>query len=340
MNSIERVLAVVNGEPTDRPPVSLLLSLYGARLTDCPLDTYYRDAAAYVRGQAAVRETFEPDILFAPFALALEGEAFGSRINFRPAQAPTLAEPVLSSVAELEKLEIPAVESSSQLLYLHETLRLLAAEHGRELPIAAIALSPIDLPVMLMGIEGWLETILFDKPAASAMLDMTIPYFVQRINDLFAAGAAFVVMPALFGNPTIVTNDALEELALPVLRKAFAQIKGPLIIHSGGVSLAPFLELFAGLPNMAGFVVNDSEDLQLARQKAGADAVLLGNLNGPELYRLSPEEIFSACRLLLRQQVDDRRFILGTSAADITLQTSQEQIQAICRAARSGEGRR
>ena len=78
MNSIERISATLQGKPTDRRAVSLLLPLYGARLTDCKPSKYYTDAAAYARGQSAVRETFQPDVLFGPFAVALEGAAFVS----------------------------------------------------------------------------------------------------------------------------------------------------------------------------------------------------------------------------------------------------------------------
>ncbi|MCP4414546.1 MAG: uroporphyrinogen decarboxylase, partial [Gammaproteobacteria bacterium] len=37
MNSRERVLAAFHGKPMDRRAVSLVLSLYGARLTQCEL---------------------------------------------------------------------------------------------------------------------------------------------------------------------------------------------------------------------------------------------------------------------------------------------------------------
>ena len=63
MNSLERVTAALSGKSFDRRPVSITLSLYGARLTNCPLTTYYTDADEYFRGQEAVYKTFQPDIL-------------------------------------------------------------------------------------------------------------------------------------------------------------------------------------------------------------------------------------------------------------------------------------
>ena len=61
MNSMERIQAALAGKPVDRRAIAPVLGLYGARLTNCPLDQYYTDPAAYARGQSAVRETFQPD---------------------------------------------------------------------------------------------------------------------------------------------------------------------------------------------------------------------------------------------------------------------------------------
>ena len=335
MNSLERIMAAMTGTPADRPAISLLLSLYGARLTGCPLDTYYTDAASYARGQSAVREAFQPDILFSPFALPLEGVAFGSQVSFYKDQAPNLARPVMESADDLANLAIPDIETHPQLIYFREAVRCMAAEHGAAVPVAAVALSPVDLPIMLLGIEGWLETVLFDEPGARRILDMTIPYSVRRINDLFAAGAALVVMPSAFVNPAIVTREVIERLALPALHAAFTQVHGPLVMHSGGARLAPFLDLFSGLPHVAGFVVNCGEELQLARQKAGPQAVLIGNIDGPKLRHAEPESIRADCARLLRECGNDPRFILGTSAADISYQTPPEHIHALCKAVRA-----
>ena len=37
MNGRERVLAVAGGDAADRPPFTAMLSLYGAKLTGCPV---------------------------------------------------------------------------------------------------------------------------------------------------------------------------------------------------------------------------------------------------------------------------------------------------------------
>ncbi len=326
MNALHRIQSVLQGRPTDRRAVSLTLSLYGARLTNCPLTKYYADPAAYARGQRAVRETFQPDALFGPLSLPLEGASFGSEIRFFDNQAPNLKRPALASAADLPRLTVPDIDSHPIQRYFTEAIRLMARDHSGEVSIAAIALSPVDLPVMLLGIEGWLEALLFDQTGTQNILNMSAPYFVRRVNALFRAGATFIVLPCPFVNPRIVTRAMAEQLISTVLSPAFAQVNGPLVIHSGGAPLAPFINLFAGLPNVIGFVLNHGDSVAEARQKIGPEPLLIGNIEGPELVDQTPAQIEADCMALLQNAQDDPRFILGTSGADVRFDTPVEHI--------------
>jgi len=321
MNAIQRIQSTLQGMPTDRRAISLTLSLYGARLTHCPLTDYYTDPVAYARGQQAVRETFAPDVLFAPFSLPLEGASFGSKIRIYTDHAPNLRQPVLTSIADLPRLTVPDIDNHPIQHYFTEAIRLMVRDHGGEVPIAAIALSPVDLPAMLLGIEGWLDTLLFNPDGTQALLNITVPYFVRRANALFKAGATFIVLPTPFVNPYIVTRNIAEQMISTVLKPAFAQINGPLVIHATGAPLTKFLDLFTDLPNVVGFVLNNSDDPTIARQKIGPEPVLIGTIEGPELVDQTPTQIEADCMALLQTTQDDPRFILGTSGADVRFDT-------------------
>ena len=101
-----------------------MLLLCAAGLTGCPLEQYYNDPAAYARGQAAVRETFQPDVLFGPLVVAALAEAFGSRVRYSDKVAPVVSAPAIGSAAEWERLPIPDPDRHPRLLYLREALRL------------------------------------------------------------------------------------------------------------------------------------------------------------------------------------------------------------------------
>jgi uroporphyrinogen decarboxylase len=331
MNSIERLESIISGEFPDRPAVSLTLSLYGARLIKCGLEDYYQNPVHYAAGQSAVYEMFQPDILFAPFSFPLEGKAFGSKIRFFKDHPPNLITPSITGAEQIKDLVVPDLDHDSTLNYFRESIRLMHEAHGKEMPIAAVALTPVDLPAMIMGMEGWLETLLFHPLYTQQMLDKTIPFFIKRINTLFAAGATLAVLPMGVVNSSVITRQIAIEKAIPPLKEAFSQVNGPVIIHSAGTKIGPFIDLFTPLPNVTGFVVDARDDIKSARKTAGEKMILLGNIDGPGLNQFSPKQIATQCANLLTTFKEDPYFILGTTGPDIPIDTPIETIKAIVR---------
>ncbi len=333
MNGRERVLAALEGRAVDRRPVSLVLSLYGAKLTECPLQEYYTSATAYARGQSAVLETYRPDILFGPFTLPMEASAFGCRVRYFENQAPNLAQPAISSAAEIDQLAIPDVDSHPRLTFFREAIRQLVAEHGGEVPIAAVASNPVDLPALLLGIDEWLNTLLFDEDRAKRVLELSIGHAVRWIRALFSEGADFVVVPAVFVNPTIVLRQIAERITIPAMKETLSEVDGPIMVHSGGAPLAHCLDLLSGLPNVVSFVLNPQDSFAEARDKVGPQPTLVGNIDGPTLFQRKREDIRANCLEVLQDRQDDPHFVLGTSAADIGFDTPPENIHVIREAA-------
>jgi uroporphyrinogen decarboxylase len=331
MNSLERVLSAVSGKPADRPAISMTLSLYGARLTGCPLDKYYRDADLYVAGQSAVRETFKPDILFTPFALALEGEAFGSKARFFDYQPPNIVKPAVVSVSEALKLSVPDIDTSLNLLYIREATRKLFSLYGKEVPIAGILLSPADIPALITGIGPWLETLLFEPDTAKRFLEKTAEFFIKWGNTLLSDGANFIAIPGVFSNPGVIGIKVVKEIILPLYKEVFAEIKGPIVMHHGGNPIVPFLEYYSSLPNVLVFVIDPKDSFQEARIKA-SDKILIGNINGTGLNSMNPDEIIQYCLTILQDRKNDNKFILATSYADIPYDTPPENILSIHKA--------
>lgn len=337
MTAAERVVATLSGRPADRRPVVPVLSLYGARLTACPLERYYADPRAYADGQAAVREAFEPDVLCAPFAFAYLGEVFGGAVKLFADQAPNLRRPAVASAADWARVPLPAPEDHPRLAYLVESVRLLAEAHGPEVPVAAVLPPPTDLPALAMGIGPWLETVLFEPEAAARIAQAVIPFFVRLANRLFEAGAALAVLPCGFASPAVVTREVAARFAVPSLAAALGQLRGPAVLHHAGGPLLAHLDLLAGLPAIAGFALDDAEDLAAARSTIGEGPALLAGVAGPALGALAPAEVEARCRRILADRRGDPRFLLCTSGPDVPWETPAETIRAL-RAAAEAEG--
>lgn len=335
MNARERVMASLKGEAVDRRPFVPVLNMYGARLIGAPLERYYREPALYAAGQAAVAASFRPDVILSPLFFTGEGEAFGATLRFFPDQPPNIRRFPASSAEEFLGLEVPDIDANPTLLFMRESLRLTVEECGRETPAGGILLNPVDLPSVVMGMDGWLETLLFRRECLDAVFDRTIDHFVAWGNALLADGASFLVSSAGFLNSTVMTRELVESIVVPVLMRAFAQIDGPIIVHNAGASILPFMDLYRDLPNVVALYADAGDDLAEARRRSGNDLALVGGMDGPTLDRFTPEEIYQRCAAIIEDRRDDPRFMLGTTGPDISLGTPPENILAILRAADS-----
>jgi uroporphyrinogen decarboxylase len=336
MNSLERVLAALQDQPADRPAFFLNASLYGARLTGVPLDDHYRRADLYAEGQVAVRETFSPDLLISPFFVPAIGEAFGSAWRARPRQAPNVAQFAARSAEDMLKLPLPDVDSHPRLLYLRETIQILAKKYAGEVPIFGVLVSPADIPPLVIGLEAWIDALLFQPDVAQALLDRLTPFFLDLGKAMLGEGATGLALTANLANGFMVTDAVAERLTLPNLRKALAELPGPVIFHHGGCPLVDQLARFKGLPNVVAYFIDVGEDLGAARAALGPGPIVMGNLNGPGLIELQPEGVQAQCDRAFAQRGEDRQFILATCSADIQLDTPHECIaaitEAVCRA--------
>lgn len=333
MTPMERVLAAVQGVPLERPPVTLTLSLYGARLTGCPIAEYYRSPARYLAGQTAVMDAFAPEIIFAPFALPLEAEAFGSELVFFDTYPPNVRKPAFNSPERLHHLAPPLTSAHSGLSYLKESVALLSSHFRGEVPVCAVLTAPVDLPAILFGIEGWLEMLLFERERARGVLDVMHHYFVGFANELFAAGANFIALPIMFTSSRILDPVHIREIVLPELERSFRAVSGPLVFHHGGNRIAQSLADFAHLPNVAGFALDHRDSFSVAREKIGHERLLLGNLNGPTLPSLAPKVAADRTVSILNDRGHDHHFIFASSAADIPWETPRETIASVVQSA-------
>ena len=332
MNSLERVLAALQDQPSDRPAMFLNASLYGARLTGASLEDHYHRAEVYAEGQMAVRETFAPDLLISPFFVPAIGEAFGSSWRARPSQAPNVVKFAARSAEDMLKLPLPDVDSHPRLLYLRETIGILAKRYAGVVPIFGVLVSPADIPPLVIGLEAWLDTLLFQPEVARALLERLTPFFVDLGKAMLADGATGLALTCNLANKFIVTDAIAEGLTLPSLKQALAQLPGPVIFHHGGCPLVDQLARFKGLPNVVAYFIDGGEDLGAARRALGPGPVVMGNLNGPGLLHLQPEEVQPLCERALAQKGEDRQFILATCSADVQIDTPPEAIAAIAAA--------
>jgi uroporphyrinogen decarboxylase len=333
MNSYQRVMGTLLGQPVDKLPVFAVLGAYGAKLTGVDLRTLYSDASAYVAGQQAVQSAYGFDLVMTPFVYTAISEAFGGETAWSDTQAPNMKRPGVRTAAEACVAPLPDPQRTGQLPVILDATRRLADLYKEQVPIIGVLPGPAIMPSLIIGMEQWMETVLFDEELTRKLLDHTAPFFVSWANALLAAGADCLVITEGMASSEIAPRALFEERFLPYLSATFAQISGPKVLHHTGGRINHNLDLFPGLAGLVGVAVGSKDDLTEARRLIGPDMNLIGNLDNLAFPAVSAAEITEMSRSCLLAAAPSGHYILASSGADIPLTTPPENLRAMQTAA-------
>jgi len=333
--SYAKVMNALQGKPNSRVPFGMLLSLYGKNYVKESIDTYYANPEVYFKGQTQIIHKFNPDIISTPFVLAYDGKVFGSELKHFKNSPPQIRKPACNDYRDINKIKTPDLTNPCQQ-YILETANLLSSKYKNDKLIAGLMLSNIDMPALIMGIEGWLDTLLFHEENANELLKKTTDYFVAFANEMFRRGIDVLVIPNMFSNPSIITNAIMDNITLEFLINGLRKVNGPVIIHHGGARLGHFLQYYTNLPNVIGFAIDSSDDFHSSRKRIG-NKLLLGNIDIKIISNKTPAIIERHTRSILEEQKQDRNYIFYNANADIMLETPEENIMAVCNTINSFE---
>ena len=329
MNSLERVMNTLAGRPTDRTPVFAVLSAYGGKLTHTDLRTLYTDAKAYVNAQQVVQQTFGFDLVLSPFDYCAISEAFGGEIAFFEDQPPNMKRPATTSAAKVLSLSLPDPRKTGRLPTILEATRQLSTIYEGRVPLFAAVPGCCIFPSLIMGLEAWIDTVLFDESMADKILEHTADFFVDWANALVEVGVNALIVPEGMATAEIMPRSLFAERFLPHLHRTLARVDCPVIFHHTGGRIGHVLDLLPGLPRLAGVVIGPKEDLNEARRLLGPELTLAGNIDNMELPALSEEEVRRKCMECLCSEAANDHYILSNSGPDIPLNTPLENLHAM-----------
>lgn len=333
MNSYQRVMGTLSGQPVDRLPVFAVLGAYGGKLTNSDLRTIFSNASAYVAGQNALQKEFGFDLVMTAFDYSAIAEAFGGEIAWSADQVPNMKRPVARRAVDALSFPLPDVSRTCRLPVILEMNRQLADLYKEQVPIISVLPGPCILPALLVGLEQWMEAVLFDQELAQKLLDYTAPFFVSWANALLDAGADCLVFTEGMVTSEVVPRDMFARQFLPHLQTVFTQIHGPKVISSTGGSMNHVLDLLPDTEGLVGVISGSKDDLAVSRQLLGPDLTIIGNLDNLSMPAVSAEKVYEMSMSCLKTAAPSGHFILANSGADMPQATPPENLRAMQAAA-------
>jgi uroporphyrinogen decarboxylase len=319
----------IQGKPVDRVPVVAVLVSYGARFIGKSMRTLYSDVTSYVESQMAVQEAFGLDAVLSSFEYSAISEAFGGTVAWFENQTPNMKKPAFTSADDALAAPLPNPYSSGRLPVILEATGRLGEHYKNKVPVFAAVPSPSALCILMLGLEKWLETLLFDEPVADILLKKSEDFFLSWTDALLEQGTTALIMTEPLTSAEIVTRELFKTRILLKLHTVLAKVKGPVVFHHSGSRLNHVLDLIPGLPQVAGVAVSSKDQLSHARQLIGPDMLLLGNIDNLSFPNASAAEIKEISMSRLRESAPSGHYILTNSGADIPVTTPPENIRAM-----------
>lgn len=331
MSSMERVLATLQYEKTDRLPFFLLMTYHGAKELGLSQKAYFSDSENVAQGQLILREKYQQDCLNPFYYAAAEVEAFGSKTLFFDDSPPNAGAPIIRTEADILKLRPPVIEESPSLVKALKTISLLKHEVGERVPILGAVISPFSLPIMQMGFDRYIELI-YERP--------DLFWKLMRVNENFAiewgkaqirAGVSAINFVDPCASSGIFPLKYYKTYGLDLAKRVMAALPVP---KSYALGSAKVLESMPLINETGASLAAVGYGESIAQVKAAAEKkmAVFGNFNAMAMSGFSEKQVEDEIKHIIRQGYKDGGFIICDGAGEIPIQVSEKVLKGISEA--------
>jgi uroporphyrinogen decarboxylase len=329
VNGLERVLAAVRFEPTDRVPLVPQVYGHAAVIAGVRLSDYLRDGELLARCQLAAQKRYGYDAVFAFMDLSVETEAMGSTLRYVEGIYPDVKEYVLRPGDDPARLGIPDPTRDGRMPELLRAISLLRAEAGERLLVCGSVVGPMTLATQLIGMEEALYFAADDPAGFERVLDHAAEVAIHYGRAQIEAGAHLPIIFDPSASPAVVPAGFFREFLLSRLKRVLTAFR-----EAGAVATwlniagptAPILpyhaEAGADIANFDYYV--SAEEAQRCLPKTCVD----GNLKSVDFDLAPPETLFQSARAL-RAAFAERGGFLLSSGCEIPPEAKPENIDAV-----------
>jgi uroporphyrinogen-III decarboxylase len=335
ITGMDRLLAAIKGEVSDRIPVFCNLLDQGAGELGLPLEEYYSNGEHVAEGQLRMREKYGHDNVWSLFYVGKEAELLGCRkILFATDGPPNVEDFVIKTPDDIHRLEIPD-DVSAHPAFAEELkcLRILRREAGGKYPICAYITATMALPVLLMGMEKWMG-LLFSGPAGlrDELLEKCHDFFVKEIAAYRAGGADVLVYSNPFGSSDTVSLKYFQEHSLPWIEKDIQTVGTAGIVYYCGTSrFNRVINTVLERTGIGVYYLSPLDDVAEGKKIIAGRGLTCGVLNDIKLVDWSGEEIRREVKRIIEAGMPGGKFLFGTGV--MPLQIPERNIRTMLEAA-------
>ncbi|UCC23096.1 MAG: uroporphyrinogen decarboxylase family protein [Planctomycetota bacterium] len=327
MTPKERIYAILNGDPYDRPAVTPIFMAWAANYIRRSYRDYYLDGDVLVEAQLAVTKAFNLDQISTISDPWREAAGYGMEFNYPQDGVGKPKDCLIKSLQDISNLKPLDIENCDRMKQRVESVARLVAEIGQTHSVLGWVEGPFAEYADLCGVEKALLSLM-DEPEM----------FLEATKVITANAIAFALAQVRAGADMIGIGDAAAGLIGPDLYVKYAlPAEQQLVsaIHQAGASVK--LHICGNINHIIQHMAKSGADiidvdwivpLGEARKLVGPEITLCGNFDpSAVLLQAGPEDVAEAAKQCI--DTGGEKFIL-MPGCEVPPVTPEQNIRAFC----------
>ena len=327
MTPKERLHAIVQGQPFDRPAVTPIFMAWAGTFIGRTYRDYYLDGDVLAESQLAVTRAFNLDQVSAISDPWREASAYGMEFDWPADGVGKPKELLIRTPADIDRIRAFDIENAERPKQRVASVAQMAEAVGQTHSVLGWVEGPIAEYADLRGVESTMMDLI-DAPemylkAAEIIIDNEIRFARAQI----AAGADMIGVGDAVAS--LINAQMYQDFVLPLETRLFDAI------HEAGATVKLHIcgDISRNIPYIAqtGADIIDLDwmvSIAKAREVVGPNVTLCGNFDPTAvLLQGSPEDVAAAARACL--EAGGERFILQPGC-EVPPGTPEANIRAFC----------
>jgi MtaA/CmuA family methyltransferase len=211
LNSYERVMNRLQGEPVDRTPNFDIVMGFGMRYLGRPLRGYFLDYRTLCEAHLAVAQDFVIDVVSIIADSYRESSDLGAEVEYPEDDLPRPVKPLFTRMQDFKNYRLPDPLIGNRMGDAVEGCRLFRQQVGGEIPVMGWVEGALAQANILVG----------DQPLLYSLYDR--PDWVHELLELCTqVEIAFALAQIEAGADLIGLGDAIASLVSPAMYREFA----------------------------------------------------------------------------------------------------------------------
>ncbi|TDO90116.1 uroporphyrinogen decarboxylase [Halanaerobium saccharolyticum] len=330
----ERVGAFLSGEAVDRIITMPIVTANTVHLIGKTVKEFQLDGEVMAKAHMAAFEKFGYDLVYLFTNCSYVAEAMGQKLVYSIDEPANCDDPIIKSRADLDKVKV-ATKDDGQLPVYYDALEILNQELADQVFLSVCFSGPLTTAATLRGTERFVRDTYKDPDLCHKLLRLATDSCKNFIKEIVSYEAMPIILEPI-ASGSLFSPKMFKEFAFPYNKELvdLAHELGALIpFHICGKT-HKIVDLMADTG--ADVISIDQCDLEIAREKVGGRAVVLGNINPADELLFGPvERIYKVCKEAIDKMEGYTPGFFLSTGCETSNEVPMEHIEAFMDAARS-----